>query len=701
MIATPVRPVRVLAFPVAVAAGLLLASPTPVEAYIGPGAGFALFSSFFVFITSVVIALLSLLVLPLRMLWRLRLRARHGIPQITRLVILGFDGQDPRVTDRYLQAGKLPHFRKLADTGSYTRLRTTFPSVSPVAWSSFSTGTNPARHNIFDFIDRDRRTYLPTLSSTHIGPVDRFLRVGRFRIPLARPVLRVLRKSRPFWSILGEHGIWSTILRVPITFPPDRFYGAQLSAMAVPDLRGTQGTFTLYTTRRDRAGVQEGGLRILVELDDNRIDTAIPGPDNPIVPNARPLEVPLRVRIDRPARRAYADVDGTHVTLEPGRMTGWIALTFRAAPGITTSGICRLLLTEMDDHVSLYVTPINIDPDRPAMPISHPSFYATYLSKRVGRFATLGLAEDTWALNEGAIRHDDFLQQTYDIEREREAMFFAALDRLRSGTLVTVFDPTDRIQHMFWRQLENGNATEIQKLYEHNDSLVGRVMARLRPGDMLMVLSDHGFVPFRRSVNINSWLHAEGYLALKPGTDGTSEWLRDVEWSKTRAYALGLAGMFLNLEGREGAGIVKPGAEADALKADIIGRLSGLVDPESGEIGITEVFDTARLYSGPYLANAPDFIVGYNAGYRTSWESAKGVVTGPVFQDNLKAWSGDHCVDPRLVPGVLFCSRPIEQSDPALIDIAPTALRLFGIEPPSYMEGTPLFRFAPLPGGAN
>jgi predicted AlkP superfamily phosphohydrolase/phosphomutase len=701
MIATPVRHLRVHAFSIAVAAGLLLTSPTPADAYIGPGAGFALFSSFFVFITTVVIAALSLLVWPFRKLWRVMHRTRRGRPLIKRLVILGFDGQDPRLTDRYLQAGRLPNFHRLAKTGSYNRLRTTFPSVSPVAWSSFSTGTNPARHNIFDFLDRDRRTYLPTLSSTHIGPVERVLRVGRFRIPLTKPVVRVLRKSRPFWSILGEHGIWSTILRVPITFPPDRFYGAQLSAMAVPDLRGTQGTFTFYTTRRDDTHTKEGGLRVLIELYDDKIDTTIQGPDNPIVPNAPPLEVSLRVRLDRTPKRAYADVDGTHVTLTPGQMTDWISLRFRVAPGISTSGICRLLLTEMDEHVSLYVTPINIDPDKPAMPISHPSFYATYLSKRIGRFATLGLAEDTWALNEGVIRDADFLQQAYDIDREREAMFFAALDRLRSGTLVSVFDATDRIQHMFWRQLETGDGTEIQQLYEHNDALVGRVVDRLQPGDMLMVLSDHGFAPFRRGVNINSWLRDQGYLALKPGTDGTREWLRDVDWTKTRAYALGLAGMFLNLEGRERDGVVKRGAEADALKAELISRLSGLVDPASGEIGINEVFDSARLYSGPYLANAPDFIVGYNRGYRISWESATGVVAGPVFQDNAKAWSGDHCIDPRLVPGVLFCSRPIEQSDPGLIDIAPTVLRLFGIEPPSYMEGTPLFQFGPHPGVAK
>jgi predicted AlkP superfamily phosphohydrolase/phosphomutase len=685
----------------AVAAWLLLTNPTTAEAYIGPGAGFALFSSFFVFITTVVIAALSLLVWPFRKLWRLLRRTRRGRPFVDRLVILGFDGQDPRLTDRYLQGGNLPNFRTLAEKGSYSRLGTTFPSVSPVAWSSFSTGTNPARHNIFDFLNRDRRTYLPTLSSTQIGPAERMLRVGRFRIPLTKPVLRTLRKSRPFWSILGAHGIWSTILRVPITFPPDRFYGAQLSAMAVPDLRGTQGTFTFYTTRRDDARIKEGGLRVNVSVVDDRIDTTIQGPDNPVVPNAPPLEVRLRLRLDRAARRADVDVDGTHVTLEPGRLTNWITLSFRVAPGIRTSGICRLLLTEMDEHVSLYVTPINIDPDRPAMPVSHPSFYASYLAKRVGRFATLGLAEDTWALNEGVIRDEHFLQQAYDIDREREAMVFAALDRLRSGALVAVFDATDRIQHMFWRQLESGDGAAIQNLYEHNDAIVGRVMERLRPGDLLMVLSDHGFAPFRRGVNVNSWLHAEGYLALKPGTDGSSEWLRDVDWANTRAYALGLAGMFLNLEGRESAGTVKPGAEADALKAEIIGRLSGLVDSVSGEIGITQVFDTARLYAGPYIANAPDFIVGYNAGYRISWESATGVVAGPVFQDNVKAWSGDHCIDPRLVPGVLFSSRPIDQSDPSLIDIAPTALRLFGIEPPAYMEGTPLFHVTPQPGHAT
>jgi predicted AlkP superfamily phosphohydrolase/phosphomutase len=288
----------------------------------------------------------------------------------------------------------------------------------------------------------------------------------------------------------------------------------------------------------------------------------------------------------------------------------------------------------------------------------------------------------------------------YGLDREREAMFTAALDRLRRGALVCVFDATDRIQHMFWRDIDpehpapraDGDPERhaIRSLYEHNDAMLGRIMDRLGQEDVLMVISDHGFSSFRRGINLNSWLHQEGYLALRPGASGGSEWLRDVEWSATRAYCVGLTGMFLNVKGREESGVVSPGPDAAALKAEIIGKLNGLRDPGNGDIGIREAFDTARLYDGPYLDNAPDLLIGYNAGYRASWDGARGIVAGPVFQDNIKKWSGDHCIDPRLVPGVFFCNRHTATEDPALIDIAPTALRLFGIEPPAYMDGRPL-----------
>ena len=219
-------------------------------------------------------------------------------------------------------------------------------------------------------------------------------------------------------------------------------------------------------------------------------------------------------------------------------------------------------------------------------------------------------------------------------------------------------------------------------------------MARMRKDDLLMVVSDHGFASFRRGVNLNAWLLAKGWLALKDGGDGAAEWLRDVDWSRTRAYALGLTGMFLNIEGREAKGIVKPGEEAAKVKAEIMAALKGLRDTGTGETAINEAFDTAKLYSGPYLPNAPDLIIGFNAGYRTSWDGATGVVSGPVFEDNTKAWSGDHCIDPRLVPGVFFASRKIDRKDPALVDIAPTVLKLFGLEPPAHMDGKPLYEKA-------
>src|SRR4029450_8020890 len=187
-------------------------------------------------------------------------------------------------------------------------------------------------------------------------------------------------------------------------------------------------------------------------------------------------------------------------------------------------------------------------------------------------------------------------------------------------------------------------------------------MGRLEDGDVLMVISDHGFSSFRRGVNLNSWLRREGYLTLKPGADGTAEWMRDVDWSATKAYCLGLTGMFLNMKGRARHAIVSPGGEAPPLKGEIIAKLNGLRDAERADIAIREVFDATAIYDGPYRENAPDLLIGYNAGYRTSWDCATGVVACPVIEDNVKAWSGDHCIDPRLVPGVFFCNRAIAEA---------------------------------------
>ncbi len=696
-----VSPLRRTGVRVGMAFALLVAA-APADAYIGPGAGFALLSSFLVVFTTLILAFVSLLTWPFRTLWRVIRRRRSGRPWIKRLIVVGFDGQEPKITERMMAQGLLPHLKKLAEQGCYSRLRTTYPSISPVAWSSFGTGVEPAKHRMFDFLEPDRKSYLPLLASTRIGEVTRFLKLGKWRIPLQKPEIRLTRGSKAFWSFLGERNTWSTVLRVPITFPPEKFYGAQLSAMCAPDLLGSQGTFLLFSTRPGGEKFKEGGARFPLSKSPSGYVGTVEGPENSFLDGNPPLTLPLAIQPDPTGKRARVTLGEETVDLEPGRLSDWVGLAFRAAPGVKVRGICRMMLTELGEHVTLYVTPLNIDPENPAMPISHPSYYATYLAKRVGPYATLGLAEDTWALNEGVIDDATFLQLTYDIDRERKDMFWASFERQRAGTLTCVFDATDRIQHMFWRYTEEGHPAArgqdpgphrdaIEAHYRHNDAFVGEVMAKLRKGDMLVVLSDHGFTSFRRGVNLNAWLLANGYLKLKEGADGSAEWLRDVDWSGTKVYALGLAGMFLNVKGREGEGIVEPGQEAQELKKELISRLNGLRDEEKDAIGIREVFDTPGLYQGPYVQEAPDLLVGYDHGYRASWDCASGVVSGPVFEDNVKAWSGDHTVDPRLVPGVLFCSHAIDAEDPGLIDMAPTVLRLFGQEPPPHMDGRPLF----------
>jgi predicted AlkP superfamily phosphohydrolase/phosphomutase len=660
----------------------------PALAYIGPGAGFAFLGSFLSLVVGALAGAFSFLTWPLRVAWRTLRRGRaFRQAKVKRAIFLGLDGLDPRLAEQFMSEGKLPNLAKLASLGSYYRLRTTFPSLSPVAWSTFATGVNPARHNIFDFLDRDLKSYLPQLSSARVGRPTRVLKIGRLRIPLARPSLEFRRKSKPFWTILGENGIPSTVLRIPISFPPEKFNGKQLSAMCTPDLKGTQGSFSEFSTKLEHARF-ESGYRYPLIRDGDTLRGEIEGPDDPFLDAGTPLRVGFNLIVNEMS--AELRIEKEVHKLHSGEYTPWIRLHFRTAMHTAVSGIVRFLLTSTAPDVSLYMSPINIDPDDPALPISQPSFYAAYLANLIGPFATTGMAEDTWALNEGVIDSDAFLKQAWGIFEERETMFLSALENTRRGVVACVFDTSDRIQHMFYRQFQTGDGPHsgvVEALYRRMDILVGKAVDHAGIDTALFVLSDHGFCSFRRGVNLNSWLHYNGYLTLKNGS-GDSTFLRGVDWSRTRAYALGLAGIYLNLRGRESQGTVEPGAEAEALKRELISSLSALRDGDTIPIG--NVYASESLYKGPYLGAAPDLIVGYNEGYRVSWDAAVGRIAPSVIEDNAKAWSGDHCVDPVLVPGVLFANRAIAATNPGIEDLAPTALDLFGVRAPAWMEGKSL-----------
>jgi predicted AlkP superfamily phosphohydrolase/phosphomutase len=653
-------------------------------AYIGPGAGFAFLGSFFTILFSLIATFISLLLWPFRVLWLLvRQKSSFRKTNIRKLIFLGLDGFDPNLAEKFMEEGKLPNLTRLKSEGGYRRLRTTSPPLSPVAWATFATGVNPGKHNIFDFLNRDLRSYTPELSSAVVRPSSRAAHIGRWRIPLGRPTFEFRRKSEPFWKILGRHAIRSTVLRVPITFPPEPFNGRLLSAMATPDLRGTQGTFSLFTS----------------DSDAQELEGELTGPDNELLRDAPPTKIPFK--LTRDAKGFWElELDRAKYPLVPGEYSPWIKLPFRLQPGVAVHGIARFLLTLRDCGVSLYVTPIQIDPERPALPISQPRHYAIYLAKLLGSFATLGLAEDTWARNEGALDDEGFLKQARLIQEERERMFFSALDHTRRGVVACVFDTTDRVQHMFYRYLEpakahspNGEGSHvIEGMYCDMDRLVGKTLEHVDANTALYVLSDHGFCAFRRGVNLNTWLLEQGYLHLRDGHTA-GEYLEGVDWPRTSAYTFGLSGIYLNLRGREAGGIVSS-TDAEALKSELIRKLTGLRDEAKGDIAIQGVYASSVIYKGPYLSAAPDLIVGYGRGYRASWDGAIGKVADSVFEDNTKAWSGDHCVDASLVPGVLFSNRKIDRDDPGIEDMAPTALHLFGIEPPAWMEGVSIVRCA-------
>lgn len=600
-----------------------------MPAYVGPGAGFTFLGTFLSLVVAVLAGIASILLWPFRWAWSLVVRPHRT--RIRKAIFLGFDGLDPAIAERLMGEGKLPHFTALREQGSYRRLRTTYPALSPVAWSTFATGVNPAKHNIFDFLRRDVQNYAVELSSAKVWP----------------SWVEMRRKSEPFWKILGRHAVKSTILRVPVTFPPEAFNGRELSAMCTPDLLGTQGTYSRFTT-------SEGALT---------------GPEG--------ASVPFRIEQGR------IQIQGHAHSLTEGEYTPWIRLRFGRSRGIV-----RFLLSRSEPALDLYASPVQIDPESPALPISHPGYFATYLAKLLGSYSTVGFAEDTVALNEGAISADAFLRQAELIRRERESMFFSALEHTRHGVVACVFDTTDRVQHMF-----HGQPAVIEPLYREMDRIVGQALAHVDGRTAIFVLSDHGFCSFRRSVNLNAWLLREGYLALHSGLSESGEYFEGIDWSRTRAYTFGLAGLYLNLRGREAQGIVAPD-EAVRLREEIACKLAGLRDEEESVVAIRSAYAAPTIYRGPYLDAAPDVIVGYSEGYRASWDAAKGKVTRAIFEENSRHWCGDHCVDPPLVPGVLFSNLPIVSTAPGIEDMAPTALALFGIAPPAWMEGQPVIATA-------
>lgn len=605
-----------------------------------------------------------------------------------RVIIIGMDGVNPKVLEPMMAAGKLPNFSKLKATGFYGRMSTSNPPQSPVAWTALATGQNPGKTGIFDFIKRDPKKYTPSLATSEIEG----------------GVAKSVVKSKRFWEYASEKGIPCTFIAYPITFPPDKnIKGRMLSGMGTPDILGTEGTFSFYTSDILPENKDTGGK--VIHVDNNQTMTL--NLTGPLVNAKDHAEVPFTVNIGDDGKSASIEIQKHTFKLNQGEWSDWHEAAFPMGFLKSAKGIFKMYLVEASPGFKLYVSPINIDPRAPLIPISTPESYSCELAEEpsVGLYHTQGMPCDTWALNEKRLGDKAFLEHIDDIDNEKVKALSLEMKNTPEGLLYCYFESTDIVQHMFWRYTDSGNPlpaadkagpykTEIEQHFQKMDGILGKIMAKMQPTDTLIVLSDHGFASFRRAAHVNAWLRQNGYLQLKDPTAKSGEDMDSVDWSHTKAYALGFGSMYLNIRGRERDGIVESGPEADALKKEIRTKMMNWSDSKDGQKIIKEIYLGSDIFKGEYNAVAPDLFIGFNDGFRASWQTALGGCPDKLAEDNLKKWSGDHLIDPSLVPAVLFCNKKLTGSNPAIYDIAPTVLKMVGFSDDELkklnMDGKPL-----------
>ncbi len=624
---------------------------------------------------------------------------RRPAPAVeNKVIMLGIDGLDERITSRMMAAGQLPNLSRLEEMGGFRPVRSTIPSQSPSAWATVITGQDPGGHGICDIFHRDPKTYRLVPSIGRAAPPAHALPIGQWRLPLSQSRIELNRHGRAFWEILGDAGVPCEIHRVPSNFPPKDTGQTQIAGMGTPDMRGTIGECTFYT---DTHFVSAEPINPeMVRVVDGRIRARLAGPRNSLKEGSPRSAVDFEVWLDRRNRVAKITIQGRQILLRQGEWSDWIPVKFPVVPGVTgASGICRFYMREVSPRFHLYVTPINLDPMDPPLPIDAPRGYARQLAERFGRFHTLGIPEDTLGLTADFLDEAAYLHQADLILAEARSIWQARLNEFQRGLLFYYFGTTDRNQHLFWRlteprhprydpQLARKYGGVVEDCYRTSDELVGEALEARDAKTTLIVFSDHGFAPFNRNVNLNGWLASQGYLAMTNQNPGASL-LRHADWSRTYAYGVGMNAVYINLQGRERQGTVSP-RDKDAISRRIASQLRKIRDPDTGENVVRNVYLADQLYASTIPEVTPDLIVGYASGYRCSSPSVVGTVMPNIVEDNLGKWSGDHCMDRAEVPGIVLASKPIAAEAAELQDITATALTEFGVPVPEDVSGKPL-----------
>ncbi|MGH9344261.1 MAG: alkaline phosphatase family protein, partial [Terriglobia bacterium] len=471
------------------------------------------------------IFLAVILTIPTLCCHRRRQVAERRAARAPQVIVLGFDGADPNLTSKWMAAGKLPNLARLAREGTFTPLGTTNPPESPVAWASFATGLNPGNTGIFDFLTRDPKTYLPKLALAEATKAKFLFGL----LPLSRPRVTNERHGVPFYKVIADAGDKAVVLRMPLELPPSRLPGGELLAgLGVPDARGTWGTFFYFGTDIEpwQAGDTEfGGQLVSLQLRGDTVAASVEGPVDPTSSTFKRIAVPVRFTVQPQAHSVVIHFGERAETVATGQWSGWFRVAFPVSPFVSVHAIARFYVVSASPSLRVYMSPLNIDPLSPALPISSPGDFAARLAREHGLFKTLGWWHDTWGLNEEKISDGVFLG---DMFRTMQKLSDITVDELRARhprLLVSVFTSTDSVSHMFYRLIDpkspRYNADEarqyggaILETYERMDQVVGRVEQAMEPGATLIIVSDHGFHSFRRGFNTNTWLVKNGYMTL-------------------------------------------------------------------------------------------------------------------------------------------------------------------------------------------
>jgi predicted AlkP superfamily phosphohydrolase/phosphomutase len=524
------------------------------------------------------------------------------------VIVLGVDGMDPGFVEAHWAT--LPNLDKLRHEGAFSRLETTTPPQSPVAWSTFATGLDPAEHGIFDFVHRDPVTLAPYLSTDRTEPPHFRIPIGPYEIPLSGSSVVALRKGRAFWENLS---VPVTIIRMPANYPSVRA-GKALSGMGTPDLRGTQGTFTFYTDDPDGVSREvSGGSIRKVTVADGHVDLSIEGPPNPLRTDRQTVSTNMSVDIDPEHPFVRLRTGDSDMIVGQGEWSDWMPLTFPLLPFpllphiASTRGMVRAYAKQLHPRFELYLSPIQADPRSADLPISEPKSFAAKIAEEIGPYYTLGIPEDTSAMRQGVFDLKEFLSQSRLVLNEERKMFTNSLSHFEDGLLFFYFSSVDQNSHMLWGKHD----PELLAIYREIDECVGEARAKFPAAD-LMVMSDHGFTTFDHVVHLNRWLEDHGF--------------------GDKAYAIGLNALYLK----------DRSAETDLRK-----QLLSWFPVEAIE----------TVHPAPENKSvAPDMIVGYARGYRASWQTGLGETADVELEDNHDAWIADHCINAADVPGVLFTS---------------------------------------------